>query len=65
MLIKGIAVYEVVGWFGDQEWSEGLWADREEAESACAQLWAGRASEKGPDYARGLHKFGVEERLIR
>jgi hypothetical protein len=58
-------VYEVQGWFGDQEWSEGLWMDKREAEKVCTRLQETRDSDFGPDYARGLHKFAVEEREVQ
>lgn len=55
-------VYVITGWFGDREWIEpDFYANEEAAQARCFQLWAERSSEHGPDYARGLHKFSVEE----
>ena len=48
------------GWVGDVEWVEGIYATEADAELRCKELWTDRTSERGPDYARGLHKFGVE-----
>ena len=57
-------VYEVCGYFGDHEWSEGLFADSEDAHALHDELWKTRKG-KGPDYASGLHKFFVETREVK
>lgn len=54
-------VWIVEGWFGDQEWIEGIYATEELADAERARLWQSRSSDKGPDYAKGLHKFSAEE----
>lgn len=59
-----LIVFEIQGWFGDIEWSEGLWESKEEAESVCNQLWADRRSEHAPEFVQGLCKFAVEERKV-
>ena len=53
-------VYLVVGWFGDQEWLEGVYATEELASAVCNTLWKTRTSEQGPAYAQRLHKFAVQ-----
>ena len=52
-------VYVLEGWFGDRWWIEGIYADKESAESQMNQLWAERRSDKleENDYAQGLCKF--------
>lgn len=57
-------VYEVQGWFGDHEWSEGLYASEDAAQTECNRLWAERRSEHAPDWCQGLCKFCVEEREV-
>lgn len=57
-----MSVWIVVGWFGDNEWYEPYaYLHQDEAQAACDELWKTRASENGPAYACGLHKFSVEE----
>jgi hypothetical protein len=59
-----VTVYEVQGWFGDHEWSEGLWASKETAEKVCEQLWSERKSAYAAPEFNGLCKFSVEEREV-
>lgn len=58
-------VYEVQGWFGDIEWSEGLWLSKEEAERVQQELWKERKSKNAPENVQGLCKFAVEEREVQ
>lgn len=58
-------VWIVGGWFGDNEWIESVWATEEGATMEIARLYEDRSSENGPEYARGLHKFGAEEYEVR
>jgi hypothetical protein len=55
-----VRVWIIEGWFGDVEWIEEVHADEAAAEARVAELWKTRASEKGPAYAKGLHKFAAE-----
>ena len=59
------SVWIVVGWFGDQEWIEGVYRDESSADTEVTRLWETRASDKGPEYSKGLHKFGCEEYPLR
>lgn len=58
-------VYLVVGWFGDVEWVEAVYATDEAAEAACRAAWQERRSAHAPDWCQGLCKFGVEEWPVR
>jgi len=55
-----MTVFVVVGWFGDQEWIEGIYTTKESAETVCDKMWEHRESEIGPPESRGVHKFAVE-----
>lgn len=65
MIVAYEKVYLVLGWFGDQEWVEGIYASKSDAEAEVARLWTTRSSDKGPSYARGLHKFSYDEYDLR
>lgn len=57
-------VYEVQGWMGDQEWTEGLYANRADAEKRAGELWETRTSEHAPEWTAGFCKFAVEAREV-
>ena len=53
-------VWIVLGWFGDTEWIEAVYGSEEKAEMAISELRKTRDSPNGPEYCRGLYKFGYE-----
>lgn len=61
-----VKVYVIQGWFGQDEWIEGIYADQQKAEFKMRQLWAERRSEVlAPDYyIQGLCKFDVVEHEV-
>lgn len=58
-----MTVYALVGWFGDVNWTEAIYATEEIAVQACEEAWKTQRSKHPsvPDYVQGLCKFGVEE----
>jgi hypothetical protein len=56
-----LTVYIIVGWFGDIEWIEEIHSNEHVAEARVRELWETRNSARGPEWASGLHKFGIED----
>lgn len=56
-----MTVHAVIGWFGDLEWIEAIYARAEDAEQACEQMWKERRSTHVPDYVQGVCKFAVQD----
>lgn len=60
------AVFIIEGWFGDIEWTEGVYSDKEKAYAVCNSLWAERRSDVLPrnHFAQGFCKFAVVEHEV-
>lgn len=58
-----LKVYAVVGWFGDNEWVESVWATEDAAAAEVARIKDDRAVVTS-DYSY-LHKFAIEEWEVR
>lgn len=56
-------VYMVEGYFGSDEWTEKCFANQDDAQNYCNELWAERQSKRYPERTGGyaLAKFFVEE----
>lgn len=45
---------------GDIEWSEGIFANQDDADRVCSWLWESRSSKYAPEWCKGFCKFAVE-----
>ena len=58
--VRSLNVYILMGWFGDQEWIEGVYLDVEKAQKQSEKLWETRSSDLTPDNLKGVAKFGID-----